>query len=367
MKKKKFLTMVLATTLALGTMVFTGCKKDEKDVARTPTSESVQSANDMTMTAQGGSGIQMLSVLIEPSEYTNYGVSANAESAHLVTASYPDGEYVSNPAVEWFVEFVDSQSAWAKGKSVTDYVTVTPTSDGALTAVVECKQAFGEQICVVCRSQQSPDLSASFVCDYMSKIAKMEITFAAYDGIWNFADVNPLDSYYTTIAGELLGTLNQENYINLNQVDMVGKYQLDLSALSLSTGTTLDWTEKGSYSTWSDLLNVDEYLSMLESSNVLTKRTGQFTDLKGRCMGTGEFGLPGIEWLSEANRQSILYYWTLNHGGDVSDSRLEKYDDGGVAYVEYLRIMNELAVLSGDTVTYTYAIDIGHTYFRVFL
>ena len=101
---------------------------------------------------------------------------------------------------------------------------------------------------------------------------------------------------------------------------------------------------------------------MVEESTVLTKDSGAFTDAKGRCHTAYTPGLPGIEWLAEANRNSILYYWTLNHGGDVSDSRLEKYDDGGAAYVEYLRIMNNLAALSGDTVAYTCAIDIGHTY-----
>lgn len=42
--------------------------------------------------------------------------------------------------------FVDASSAWATGKTVTDYVTVTPTANGALTANVECIKDFGEQI-----------------------------------------------------------------------------------------------------------------------------------------------------------------------------------------------------------------------------
>ena len=92
-----------------------------------------------------GSGIELMSEKIEPKAYAENGVSAQADTAYTLTATItPDN--ATNKAVDWTVSFVNPAGAWASGKSVTDYVTVTPTSDGALTANVECLQAFGEQI-----------------------------------------------------------------------------------------------------------------------------------------------------------------------------------------------------------------------------
>lgn len=364
MGKKKILSILLATTLALGTVAFSGCKKDEKDTARTPTSESVHSANDMTMTAQGGSGIQMLSVLIPSNEYANYGVSANAESAHLVTASYPD-EYVSNPAVEWFVEFVDSQSAWAKGKSATDYVTVTPTSDGALTAVVECKKSFGEQIRVICRSKQSPELSASFLCDYSTKILEVSMGFVddALD-VWDF-DTILQGNYYTDIASEIYDD-DSKNLVNLNANNIVGKYSISNILVDETTiGTLLEWQESEPWDCWVQISDASNFIARVDASTILSKNTNLEMDSNGRVRSCGVLGLPYAEYLSESSLYKILYHWTKRNGGDVSDSRLSAYNDGGAAYNEYCRIMNKMTQTAGvlsNRLSYTYSIDIGHVY-----
>lgn len=68
------------------------------------------------------------------------------------------------------MSFDDPSSAWATGKTVTDYVTVTPTSDGALTANVECLQDFGEQIIVTVTSRDNAEATASCTVDYAKRI-----------------------------------------------------------------------------------------------------------------------------------------------------------------------------------------------------
>ena len=62
-------------------------------------------------------------------------------------------------------------SDWATGKTVTDYVTVTPTSDGALTANVVCLQAFAEQIIITAASRDNPDIKGTCTVDYAQKYA----------------------------------------------------------------------------------------------------------------------------------------------------------------------------------------------------
>ena len=42
----------------------------------------------------------------------------------------------ANKKVDWTIAFKNASSTWATGKTVTEYATVTPSADGALTAVV---------------------------------------------------------------------------------------------------------------------------------------------------------------------------------------------------------------------------------------
>ncbi|MFR2461793.1 MAG: hypothetical protein ACLTAN_08035 [Christensenellaceae bacterium] len=54
-----------------------------------------------------------------------------------------------NASVDWSVEWGEKQKA-----EVTDYLTVTPDSDGSLSATVTCKQPFTGEIVVVCVTRQ---------------------------------------------------------------------------------------------------------------------------------------------------------------------------------------------------------------------
>ena len=100
-----------------------------------------------------------------------------ATAAEAVTASEGitltatvSPETADNKAVDWSVSFVNPSSSWASGKTVTDYVTVTPTSDGALTANVNCLKAFGEQIKVIVTSRANPKATAECTLDYARRI-----------------------------------------------------------------------------------------------------------------------------------------------------------------------------------------------------
>ena len=116
-----------------------------------------------------GSGMKMSVRKLLTSEYEEYGVSALAETAYTLTATITP-ENASNKAVDWSVEFVDAGAEWATGKTVTDYVTVTPTSDGALTATVENLKDFGAQIRVKATSRDNTSISAGCTVDYAKKI-----------------------------------------------------------------------------------------------------------------------------------------------------------------------------------------------------
>ena len=124
------------------------------------------------------SGMKLMSMRIAPENYADYGISPMAETAYQLTATIMP-ENATNKAVDWTIAFVNAESEWATGKTVTDYVTVTPTADGALTANVECLQAFGEQVRVTVTSRDNTSVKANATVDYTEKLSAVKATFGS--------------------------------------------------------------------------------------------------------------------------------------------------------------------------------------------
>lgn len=102
------------------------------------------------------------------------GIAALAENSYTLKATIkPDN--TSNQSVEWSAAWKNASSSWVNGKSVSDYVTVTPTSSGALTATVTCKEAFGEQVIITATTKDGTNLSAQCVCDYVKRVTKTNL------------------------------------------------------------------------------------------------------------------------------------------------------------------------------------------------
>lgn len=123
-------------------------------------------------------GIQLLSAKLPVAAYAANGVSEQADTAYTIAATIEPAE-TTNKAVDWNIAWANADSAWASGKTVTDYVTVTPSANGSLTAVVECKQAFGEQVIVTCTSRDNTELTAVCTVDYMKRITSLNMSVQA--------------------------------------------------------------------------------------------------------------------------------------------------------------------------------------------
>ena len=140
-------------------------KDDTKQEQPMPPSED---SGGSDITAEASNGIRLMSMKLAPMQYAAYGVAANAESAYTVTATvYP--EDAANKLLDWTVSFKNASSTWASGKKVTDYVTVTPSADGALTAVVQNVAAFGEQIVVKTTSRDNTSAYATLNVEYLQR------------------------------------------------------------------------------------------------------------------------------------------------------------------------------------------------------
>lgn len=124
--------------------------------------------------------MRVMARTLSASDYGNYGVSAQAENAYTLTAEvFPD--YASDKSLNWSVSWLNPSSAWADGKTVTDYVTITPTTDGALTAVCACLQDFGEPVILMVSSRSNPEVCGLTTVHYYQRIKSLDYSFK-YDG-----------------------------------------------------------------------------------------------------------------------------------------------------------------------------------------
>lgn len=110
-----------------------------------------------------------------------------------------------NVPVTWGVEFTNADSAWASGKNVTDYITVTPKSDFTRTVTITNKAPFGEQISLKATLDGDSSKTASCTIDYVKRFSGglQEIYFTS-----DFGDgLNAGGTIYTEQA---IGTLTGE-------------------------------------------------------------------------------------------------------------------------------------------------------------
>lgn len=103
-------------------------------------------------------------------------VKASAATADTVTvtATLATAGSGYNDDLTWSPAF-KTTSGWASGKTVTDYVTVTPASD-THSITVKCKQAFGTPIVITVTSVDNPDVKATCQLDYVKRIYDVDIT-----------------------------------------------------------------------------------------------------------------------------------------------------------------------------------------------
>ena len=168
-KRNKILSIILSGTFALaaiGLGIGIGLKKPDKN----PTAdvvipkEDIVSDNDGNKMNDGVFHKLPTAMLVSQTPAKTETSDDMKTSVNVVATITPDD--AANKAVDWTVVFVNASSAWANGKTATDYIMAEPTTDGALTATVTCKAAFGEQIKITVTSRDNPEASASCTVDY---------------------------------------------------------------------------------------------------------------------------------------------------------------------------------------------------------
>lgn len=112
-------------------------------------------------------------IMLASSEATT---ASDGTTSQTITATVTPSS-ATKKALTWSIAFKNANSTWAKGKTVTDYVTIAPDSSNDTICVVSCVQSFGEQIIVKCQSKYYPEVYATATVDCVSKIksAKLNI------------------------------------------------------------------------------------------------------------------------------------------------------------------------------------------------
>lgn len=183
-KKTRVLSNLLS--LVLGAGIGAGCYRVVEQIRQGTQKIEMEAPPELDgggviISESESQGMQLTASKLSSSEYAENGVSTQAESAYTLTATVKP-EDAENKAVDWSIAFVNASSAWASGKSVTDYVTVTPSADGALTAVVTNLGEFGEQIKVTVTSRDNSAAYASCTVDYAKKIKSIEFSEYSFIG-----------------------------------------------------------------------------------------------------------------------------------------------------------------------------------------
>ena len=190
-------------------------------------------------------GVTVHKAVLPRTAYAAMGVSERAERAYTLTAEVLP-EYASDKSLDWTsLAFQNTESAWATGKTVTDYVTVTPGADG-FSAVLTCLQDFGEPILLTVKSISNPDVSATcFVnyyqriksCDFAFYLDGVEVTPTFENGVYKLnytgaekdytVEARPVysaytltDTYTTTIDGALTSTFGYTATEQLNSLKL---------------------------------------------------------------------------------------------------------------------------------------------------
>ena len=182
--------------------------------------------------------------------------AANGTVSKTLTAEITPST-VSNKKVNWSVAW--SSDAALKDKPISDYITVTPTADGALTATVTCKKAFRGSTAVIKVVTREGGYAATCTVAYEGKPTSMSINSGA-SGKANYLGSNS----YTVALENVFGDLGESFYNSISVKSFIwgGTYY----GGKQTNGT---WSGLGTLNI-SDLANMADYISVSYFNKKLT-------------------------------------------------------------------------------------------------
>ena len=178
-----------------------------------------------------------------------------------------------NTMVDWSVAWVDGDSR--ASENISDYITVTPISDGALTATVTCKKAFRGSIAFIKVVTREGGYVATCNVSFEGKPSSLQIN-GGNSGKANYQGSNTytvaLENVFSDVGDSFYNTISVKSYI------WGGTYY----GGDYTNGT---WSNLGTLNI-SDLQNMEEYISVSYSNKKLT--VSNIQSLIGACASGGQ-------------------------------------------------------------------------------
>lgn len=179
-------------------------------------------------------GIALLS--IEPSVAV---VAVEDESVNIPITVTPDVN--TDVQINWTIRFSNPTSEWADKKRVTDYATITPDEDGALTATLNVREAFGEQIIITATVRNDAKVNVSATVDYACKYIIQGIEAISVESEYNdlactispklIKSIGTIDEEFTQTISMTYGTIKNivKDAIGGQLTKQNAKYYLEFS------------------------------------------------------------------------------------------------------------------------------------------
>ena len=136
--------------------------------------------NNVVVTPQEGTGGIRLMAEFQPG-VTESGDETDYEGETLtITATVSPDNSADNTGLDWSMAFKNPSSAWATGKTLSDYMTLTPSGTdaaGSKKVSVKCLKPFGEQVVITATSQDNLEVTASCTADFAQRIESATLKF----------------------------------------------------------------------------------------------------------------------------------------------------------------------------------------------
>ena len=173
MTKKRILALLMTALLVVGSMFTLASCVDFGDDTEATEEGNVAENEAQTPLSVNDVSIKTVSsdvILLSASAPVMMSTKAGAAVTQTLTATVIPAT-ASNKAVDWTVEWADSSNT----ATVTDYVTVTPASNGSTTATVTCKQAFNGNIIITVTTRES-GYTAECIVSFVGKPTDINVT-----------------------------------------------------------------------------------------------------------------------------------------------------------------------------------------------
>ncbi len=281
--------------------------------------EGVEHNNYLSFGGFFGSGLSLTAASAET-------VDATSEGKTTLTATVTPEEMAPYILVDWSISWQDAASEWAMNKTVTDYVTITPETDGALTADVECKKAFGEKVVVKVSVRGHETIAAECVCDYQMRPD-------AFSAVLNSRETVFVKENYNTFT--------------LNKTD---EFSYETSFSAIGTGTVMN--DEARYFL-SYTLTDEFYTNLKDEFSEITANESVVIGDKSLEHGLSyltAFHLPGIDYLSGIDQvrlsKAFEFVYELNNVTSVTSEQTEVYLKYRSAVAKTLNAGKDLIVIT---------------------